>query len=487
MWTGHTGVLGVSRKDHLFSFYKGKIMDDLEKRRIYNLIQLALKSLQNDKFQINSYSPYYAVNGTSGIKFSVKINETELAFFAGFSTDKKYENQLLFGVLKSDCNEKVSKLNHLDDDENENKIQEKIKIDTKFTSLEENSKKEKISKWLNEQIRTFLSMYSLFNGSLKKSSNEEQNPIKRKLILSFTCLLFGCLGVHRFLLRQWGSGFLQLFTMGGFYIWWIIDTIRLFTGNYPDSDGILFKDKITEYKDAHKVEYEKEIESYENIDTKTWFKVVELPWLITVLGIMPSCFCPIFAETNEIVFIALAAVSSIIFLIGLISIFTTIGKKRKIRIANGITITKNPYTWFLSKIGKITCGTIIFILGIGIFALIAIFSNFIRANLSGSSSFSGNSENANSSSTGTKIKPMYWWACNYCGTKIQSYSSPRNGSWMCPSSPTSDKVHRWQNHGQVGNINFQCSKCGLTLNLNGNPISSSTSCGGTSSHNWCKL
>ena len=90
--------------------------------------------------------------------------------------------------------------------------------------------------------------------------------------------------------------------MGGFYIWWIIDTIRLFTGNYPDSDGILFKDKITEYKDAHKVEYEKEIESYENIDTKTWFKIVELPWLITVLGIVPSCFCPIFAETNKIVY-----------------------------------------------------------------------------------------------------------------------------------------------------------------------------------------
>ena len=144
-------------------------MDDLEKRKIYNLIQLALQAFQSNKYQINSYTPYYGENGTSGIKFSVKVNETELAFFAGFSTDKKYENQLLFGVLKSDCNEKVSKLKHLDDDENGNKIQEKIKIDTRFTSLEENSQKEKISKWLNEQIRTFLSMYSLFNGSLKKS------------------------------------------------------------------------------------------------------------------------------------------------------------------------------------------------------------------------------------------------------------------------------------------------------------------------------
>ena len=75
-------------------------MDDLEKRKIYNLIQLALQAFQSNKYQINSYTPYYGENGTSGIKFSVKVNETELAFFAGFSTDKKYENQLLFGVLK---------------------------------------------------------------------------------------------------------------------------------------------------------------------------------------------------------------------------------------------------------------------------------------------------------------------------------------------------------------------------------------------------
>ena len=89
----------ISREVHLFLFYKGKNMDDLEKRKIYNFIQLALQSFQSNKFQINTYSPYYAVNGTSGIKFSVKVNETDLAFFAGFSTDKKYEGKLLFGIL----------------------------------------------------------------------------------------------------------------------------------------------------------------------------------------------------------------------------------------------------------------------------------------------------------------------------------------------------------------------------------------------------
>lgn len=441
-------------------------MDDLEKRKIYNLIQLALQAFQSNKYQINSYTLYYAVNGTSGIKFSVKVNETELAFFAGFSADKKYENQLLFGVLKSDCNEKVSKLNHLDEDENGNKIQEKIKIDTKFTSLEENSQKEKISKWLNEQIRTFLSMYSLFNGSLKKSSSKEQNPIARKNILSMICLLFGLLGIHRFILRQWGSGFLQLFTVGGFGLWWLIDTIRLFTGNYPDSDGILFKDKITEYKDAHKVEYEKEIESYENIDTKTWFKVVELPWLITVLGIVPSCFCPIFAETSEIVFIALAAVSSIIFLIGLIAVFATIGKKRKIRIANGRPITKNPYTWFLSKIGKVTCGTIIFILSVGIFALIAIFTTSISKTLSGGTTSSNRATSGSSDSTrgsnsastekSNKTSIKYYY-CEYCGGKYSSISSLTSNS--CPRYPY-DGTGKHKLYEGTEKPQYYCKYCG---------------------------
>lgn len=441
-------------------------MDDLEKRRIYNLIQLALQSLQNDKFQINCYAPYYAVNGTSGIKFSVKVNETELAFFAGFSTDKKYENQLLFGVLKSECDEKIEKLNHLDDDGNGNKIQEKFKIDEKFLATDEEVQKAKISKWLNEQIRTFLSMYSLFNGSLKKSSSKEQNPIARKNILSMICLLFGLLGIHRFILRQWGSGFFQLFTVGGFGLWWLIDTIRLFTGNYPDSDGVLFKDKIEQYKDAHKAEYENEIESYENIDAETWFKIVELPWLITVLGIMPSCFCPIFAETSEIVFIALAAVSSIIFLIGLIAVFATIGKKRKIRIANDMPITKNPYTWFLSKIGKVTCGTIIFILGVGIFALIAIFTTSISKTLSGgttssnrvTSGSSDSTRGSNSASTEKSNKTsIKYYYCEYCGGKYSSISSLTSNS--CPRYPY-DGTGKHKLYEGTEKPQYYCKYCG---------------------------
>ena len=92
-------------------------MEDLENKRIYGLVQLSLKTLETNKFQITSFSPYYAVDGTSGIRFTVKTNSHELSFFVGFSTDKKYEDILLFGILKSESNEKIEKIN-LDEDIN---------------------------------------------------------------------------------------------------------------------------------------------------------------------------------------------------------------------------------------------------------------------------------------------------------------------------------------------------------------------------------
>lgn len=110
-------------------------MDDLEKRKIYNLIQLALQSIKNNKFQIVSYSPYYVVDGTSGVKFTVQKGDFELTFFAGFSTDKKYSEKLLFGILKSESNDKIEKLN-LDKDGNGNNIQEKFSLDEKFLAFD---------------------------------------------------------------------------------------------------------------------------------------------------------------------------------------------------------------------------------------------------------------------------------------------------------------------------------------------------------------
>ena len=450
-------------------------MEDLEKKRIYGLVQLSLKTLETNKFQVTSFSPYYAVDGTSGIRFTAKTNSHELPFFVGFSTDKKYEDKLLFGILKSESNEKIEKLN-LDGDINGNKIQEKISINEKFLSLDESEQKSKISKWLNEQIRTIFALYTMWNGR-PKAEVTEQSPIKRKNVLSVICLLFGSLGIHRFMLRQWGIGILQLLTLGGFYIWWLIDTVRLFTGNFQDSDGVLFKDKIDEYKKIHPKNGDN-IEQYEDMNAEKWFKIVELPWLITALGVVPGCFIPFVDEANEILMMLLVAISSIIFMIGLILIFATLGKKKKIRLANNIPVTKNPYTWFLSKIGKVVCGTTILVVGLGIFILIA----FITTASSG-----GTRSNNESSTDRSSNKPMYLWACNYCGTTVKKETRPANASWMCSRSLTSDKIHKWENHGEVGTETWQCSKCGLTVKLKKHPLSSSLSCGGTESHSWRKL
>ena len=149
-----------------------------------------------------------------------------------------------------------------------------------------------------------------------------------------------------------------------------------------------------------------------------------MPWLITVLGVIVACILSLIPNQTDLQTYIYLSISSIIFLIGLIAIFATIGKKRKIRIANDITITKNPYTWFLSKIGKITCGTIIFILGIGIFVLIAIFTTSVSKSLS-SGSTSSNRTTSESSGTSnfsgrTSSAPkMYWYICKSCAICIK--------------------------------------------------------------------
>lgn len=145
-------------------------MDDLNKRNIYLTIQQSLSAISNDKIKIVSFSPYYVVDGTSGIKILAKMGENELSFFAGFSTDKKYSDKLLFGILKSERSKKIDSLKNLDEDGNGNKIQEVLKIDDKFLKYDEDVQKSKIEKWLCEQIRTIFILTKLFSPSYKNIS-----------------------------------------------------------------------------------------------------------------------------------------------------------------------------------------------------------------------------------------------------------------------------------------------------------------------------
>lgn len=42
-------------------------------------------------------------------------------------------------------------------------------------------------------------------------------------------IIFGCLGVDRFIMGKIGTGILKLITFGGFGIWWLIDLILIAT------------------------------------------------------------------------------------------------------------------------------------------------------------------------------------------------------------------------------------------------------------------
>jgi len=53
------------------------------------------------------------------------------------------------------------------------------------------------------------------------------------------CVLLGWLGAHRFYSGHTLIGFVQLFTGGGFFLWWLIDLGLIVSGQYRDSKGVL--------------------------------------------------------------------------------------------------------------------------------------------------------------------------------------------------------------------------------------------------------
>ncbi len=48
--------------------------------------------------------------------------------------------------------------------------------------------------------------------------------------LLMVCIFVGTLGIHRFMMGDVWIGILQLITLGGLYIWWISDIIRIANG-----------------------------------------------------------------------------------------------------------------------------------------------------------------------------------------------------------------------------------------------------------------
>jgi TM2 domain-containing membrane protein YozV len=63
----------------------------------------------------------------------------------------------------------------------------------------------------------------------------------RWLTCVLLCWFLGIFGVHRFYLGKTTTGILQLCTLGGFGIWWLIDFVMIITGNFEDSEGNVIK------------------------------------------------------------------------------------------------------------------------------------------------------------------------------------------------------------------------------------------------------
>jgi TM2 domain-containing membrane protein YozV len=66
---------------------------------------------------------------------------------------------------------------------------------------------------------------------------------KRILPAAILSFFFGMFGVHRFYVGKTGTGILQILTLGGLGIWWMIDFVMIVIGSFTDKEG----NRITEW------------------------------------------------------------------------------------------------------------------------------------------------------------------------------------------------------------------------------------------------
>ena len=67
--------------------------------------------------------------------------------------------------------------------------------------------------------------------------NSLRNSTRKKLIALILCLCFGVFGFHRFYAGKSKSAKVQLFTVGGLGIWFLIDLVLIIFGEFADGEG----------------------------------------------------------------------------------------------------------------------------------------------------------------------------------------------------------------------------------------------------------
>ena len=65
---------------------------------------------------------------------------------------------------------------------------------------------------------------------------EERSPKNPRVAFTLACL-GGFLGLHRFYTGRPLTGLARFFTLGGLFVWWLIDAAVLLTGRFKDGEG----------------------------------------------------------------------------------------------------------------------------------------------------------------------------------------------------------------------------------------------------------
>ena len=74
----------------------------------------------------------------------------------------------------------------------------------------------------------------LEDGEIFHNSNDTSVEVPVSNVdwtLFWVCLFCGTLGVHRYMMGDIWQGIIQTLTLGGLYVWWIIDLIKISKGD----------------------------------------------------------------------------------------------------------------------------------------------------------------------------------------------------------------------------------------------------------------
>jgi uncharacterized protein YcfL len=89
-----------------------------------------------------------------------------------------------------------------------------------------------------EKMRTIIKAKKEVKKALKADKENGINQGSKSQFVALLLVIFlGYLGFHRFYLGYYWQGFVQLFTGGGFGIWYLIDLVRILIGDLGPKNG----------------------------------------------------------------------------------------------------------------------------------------------------------------------------------------------------------------------------------------------------------